>query len=420
MQVAMDFTAKSAVGASVFELRHGDCVEVMKALPDASVDAVVCDPPAGIAFMGKSWDEDKGGRNGWVAWMTEVMREAIRLLKPGGHAVVWALPRTAHWTAWALEDAGFEVRDAVLHCFGTGFPKSQNISKFIEKMDASDAAKQWTGWGSALKPSQEIWWLCRKPLDGTVAANVLKHGTGALNIDGCRVAASDGANLARNNQIGDNGWKNSSGGPNTAAIRAAEGLPALGRWPANLLLSHSPACVHLDNADDTDLWACVPGCPVRAMDMQSGPSGGCAPASGPTLGKLGKHGIYGKATGENMGKVAFHGKVDGASRFFMRFDPMDAPFIYQAKANTKDRSAGMEGRNSHPTVKSTMLMAYLCRLVTPPGGVVLDPFMGSGSTGVAALREGFRFIGIEREEEYFDIAKQRMEHAKNQNNAKEG
>jgi hypothetical protein len=117
-----------------FTLHRGDCVEGMKTLPDASVDAVVCDPPAGIAFMGKSWDEDKGGRAGWVGWLTEVMREAIRVLKPGGHALVWALPRTSHWTAWALEDAGFEVRDAVLHCFGTGFPKSQDISKFIDKI----------------------------------------------------------------------------------------------------------------------------------------------------------------------------------------------------------------------------------------------------------------------------------------------
>jgi hypothetical protein len=397
-----------------YTLIKADCVEAMQDMPDASVDAVVCDPPAGIAFMGKEWDKDKGGRNGWVAWMTEVMCEALRVLKPGGHAVVWALPRTAHWTALALEDAGFEVRDAVLHCFGTGFPKSQDISKFIEKMDGTDAAKKWAGWGSALKPSQEIWWLCRKPLDGTLAANTLKHGVGGLNIDGCRVGGEPSPsverrkNAAPGESIGASGWTTPARPPEYNMQRVGE---TLGRWPANLLLSHSPSCVHLDTEGDTDLWACVPGCPVRAMDAQSGPSGGCAPASGPTLGKLGKHGIYGKATGENMSKVAFHGKVDGASRFFMRFDPNDAPFIYQAKANTKDRSAGIEGRNSHPTVKSTALMAYLCRLVTPPGGIVLDPFMGSGSTGVAALREGFRFIGIEREQEYFDIATQRIEHA---------
>ena len=425
-----------------YTLIKADCVEAMQDMPDASVDAVVCDPPAGIAFMGKEWDKDKGGRDGWVAWMTEVMCEALRVLKPGGHAVVWALPRTSHWTALALEDAGLEVRDAVLHCFGTGFPKSLDISKAIDAMrgaerkivgqsrtvnqktsvslkasklheeygthvpitePATDDAKKYQGWGSNLKPSQEIWWLCRKPLDGTIAANTLRHGVGGLNIDGCRVGIEGGTRAVgsspnNNNVYGD-------------GMRGQAYESAGGRWPANLLLSHSPSCVHLDTADDTDLWACVPGCPVRAMDAQSGPSGGCAPASGPTLGKLGKHGIYGKATGENMSKVAFHGKVDGASRFFMRFDPNDAPFIYQAKANTKDRSAGIEGRNSHPTVKSTALMAYLCRLVTPPGGVVLDPFMGSGSTGVACIKEGFRFIGIEREAEYYEIAKQRVGYA---------
>ena len=431
-----------------YTLIHSDCVDAMRKMPDASVDAVVCDPPAGIAFMGKEWDKDKGGRDGWVAWMTEVMCEALRVLKPGGHALVWALPRTSHWTALALEDAGFEVRDAVLHCFGTGFPKSKDISKFIDKAageerevvgekggryatpkqdfrggkhhagadtptalfntitaPATDAAKKWAGWGSALKPSQEIWWLCRKPLDGTLAANTLKHGVGGLNIDGCRVG-SDTIQTNRYNVGGDMTSLHGSQAGNEYVSSTHTG-----RWPSNFLLSHSPSCVHIDTDDDTDLWACVPGCPVRAMDMQSGPSGGCAPASGPTLGKLGKHGIYGKATGENMSKVAFHGKVDGASRFFMRFDPNDAPFVYQAKANTKDRNAGVESRNTHPTVKSTSLMAYLCRLVTPPGGVVLDPFMGSGSTGVAALREGFRFIGIEREQEYFDIATQRIEHA---------
>ena len=177
------------------------------------------------------------------------------------------------------------------------------------------------------------------------------------------------------------------------------------------MLSHSLSCVHVDADDDTDLWACVPGCPIRALDAQSGPSGGCAPASGPTLGKLGKHGVYGKAKGENMGAVAFHGKVDGASRFFMRFDPNDAPVIYLPKTSTKERKDGLAERNSHPTLKSVALMSYLCRLVTPPGGVVLDPFMGSGTTGVAALREGFRFIGIEREAEYFAIAEARLDHA---------
>lgn len=420
-----------------YTLINDDCIVAMRKMPDLSVDSIVCDPPAGIAFMGKLWDKDKGGRSAWVGWLAEVMREAIRVLKPGGHALVWALPRTSHWTAWALEDAGFEVRDAVLHCFGTGFPKSQDISKFIDKSagverevvgkhpnpagnkpgtaslnmgvhgmpseanitaPATDAAKKWAGWGSALKPSQEIWWLCRKPLDGTLAANTLKHGVGGLNIYGCRVGVEGGTRAVGSSPNNNNVYGDGMGG------QAYE--PAGGRWPANLLLSHSPSCVHLDTADDTDLWACVPGCPVRAMDAQSGI--GFSSVRKPT----GKDDRESK-NGSNMvirridDKPRGANDAGGASRFFMRFDPNDAPFIYQAKANTKDRNAGVE-RNHHPTVKSTSLMAYLCRLVTPPGGVVLDPFMGSGSTGVAALREGFRFIGIEREQEYFDIAQQRI------------
>ena len=428
-----------------YTLIKADCVEAMQDMPDASVDAVVCDPPAGIAFMGKEWDKDKGGRDGWVAWMTEVMCEALRVLKPGGHAVVWALPRTSHWTALALEDAGFEVRDAVLHCFGTGFPKSQDISKFINKaagvereiigekggryatpkqdfrggkhhagadvptalfnsvtVFATDAAKKWAGWGSALKPSQEIWWLCRKPLDDTLAANTLKHGVGGLNIDGCRVG-SDTIQTNRYNVGGDMTSLHGSQAGNEYVSSTHTG-----RWPSNLLLSHSPSCIHLDTEGDTDLWACVPGCPVRALDAQSG-------TSKSTIGKP----RAAKQSGAGWGMTATGAEYDdigGASRYFMRFDPNDAPFIYQAKANTKDRSAGIEGRNSHPTVKSTSLMAYLCRLVTPPGGVVLDPFMGSGSTGVACIKEGFRFIGIEREAEYYEIAKQRVGYASKETN----
>jgi hypothetical protein len=448
----MPLFASVKVATLPYTLHNGDCLDVLKTLPDASADAVVSDPPAGISFMSANWDSDKGGRTEWVRWMTEVMTECFRVLKPGGHALVWSLPRTSHWTAWALEDAGFEVRDCISHQFGTGFPKSLDLSAAIDKIEGaerteiigarhrnvkpfddkngwnannttgshnymapkSDPAKKYAGFGTNLKPAYEAWWLCRKPVEGTIAANVLKHGTGGLNIDACRVGGEPSPSVERRKSaapresIGSTGWVTPARPPEYNVQRAGE---ALGRWPANLMLSHSPACVHVDADDDTDLWACVPGCPIRALDAQSGPSGGCAPASGPTLGKLGKHGVYGKAKGENMGAVAFHGKVDGASRFFMRFDPNDAPFIYLPKTSTKERKEGLAERNSHPTLKSVALMSYLCRLVTPPGGVVLDPFMGSGTTGVAALREGFRFIGIERESEYFAIAEARLDHA---------
>ncbi|NCC59251.1 MAG: site-specific DNA-methyltransferase, partial [Synergistales bacterium] len=177
------------------KLYHGDCLEIMKTLEAGSVEAVVTDPPAGIAFMGKSWDRDKGGRDNWIAWMEQVARECLRLIKPGGHALVWALPRTSHWTAMAWENAGWEVRDRIAFAFGSGFPKALDVGKAIDAMagnnpitaPSTEAAKQWDGWKSALKPAIEDWWLFRKPLDGTIAGNVLKHGVGALNVEACRV-----------------------------------------------------------------------------------------------------------------------------------------------------------------------------------------------------------------------------------------
>lgn len=218
----------------------GDALAVLKGLPENSVDAIVTDPPAAVSFMGREWDSDKGGRTQWVGWLSQVMREALRCLKPGGHALVWALPRTSHWTALALEDAGFEIRDCVYHLFGSGFPKSLDISKAIDKMadaerevighvdgrgsydgsirtprekftgnvwnngeaggttlapitaPATPEAQQWQGYGTALKPAVECWWLCRKPLsESSIAANVLRWSTGAINIDACRVGAEN-------------------------------------------------------------------------------------------------------------------------------------------------------------------------------------------------------------------------------------
>jgi len=246
-------------------IHSGDNLEIMRDMDAESVDAVVTDPPAGIAFMGKDWDKDKGGRTEWVAWMTEVMGETLRLLKPGGHALVWALPRTSHWTAWALEEAGFEIRDCVYHVFGSGFPKSHNISKAIDKMKgaergsdyiptngnvygqgkakaagvdrtpgailthapATPEAEQWDGWGTALKPAVECWWLVRKPFPGTVAGNVLEWGTGGINVDGCRVEAVD-ENYEKNSNRDNvkSHWGNSNGNTNVKANPQ-------GRFPAN-------------------------------------------------------------------------------------------------------------------------------------------------------------------------------------------
>lgn len=402
----------------IVKLKQGDCLEVLRKAPGDYADSLVADPPAGISFMGKDWDDDKGGRDQWIAWLTEVMKEAMRVLKPGAHGLVWALPRTSHWTAMALENAGFEIRDVVNHLFGTGFPKSLDVSKAIDKAagaerpvigkllapastnrvqpfgrpdhsgsgwqdepnltaPATDEAKQWQGWGTALKPACEHWILVRKPLgEKTVAANVLRHGTGALNIEGCRISLAAGERPSGSGNASKGsveGWGNGGKGSTT---------PATGRFPANLILSHSDEC-----ADD----ACADGCAVAALDGQSGIS----KSAGGRIGN--KDGGIAVPGGRfEKGDPGF-GDVGGASRFF-----------YVAKASKRDKGED----NTHPTVKNTELMAYLIKLITPPSGVVLDCFMGSGSTGVAAVRSGFSFVGIEKEEEYFKIAEARIEREK--------
>ena len=387
----------------MIELIHGDSAWELDLMADETVDAVVCDPPAGIAFMGKSWDKDKGGRDAWIEWLEGIMRNCLRVLKPGGHCLVWALPRTSHWTAMAVENAGFEIRDVVTHCFGTGFPKSLNVSKAIDKAagaerevigftkgrsgsihgggqsvgqddpitapatDATDAAKQWDGFGTALKPASEHWILARKPLIGTVAANVLEHGTGALNIDACRVGENPGYSYP--NGPGGNSFSvgSSPDGTRTASVESTKG-----RWPANLVLS---------------------GDAVEEMDRQSGHLKQGGGISGKEPSQRTKT-VYGK--GSEREPWTPHAGSGGASRFF-----------YCAKPSKKERGEG----NVHPTVKSIVLMRWLIKLITPPGGTVLDPFMGSGTTGLACIEEGFDFIGIEQEEEYFEIAKGRLDDA---------
>jgi len=377
---------------------HGDCREVMATLDAESADAIVCDPPYGLLFMGKGWDHGVPGVEFWT--------EAMRVAKPGAHLLAFGEPRTFHRLACAIEDAGWEIRDCVMWVYGSGFPKSLDVSKAIDKAagaerpvvgvtrksiksmgvgegafsddnyqwqaefnrtaPATDAARQWTGWGTALKPAYEPIILARKPLRGTVAANVLAHGTGALNVDGCRVAAVAGdepLKWAHGRGMGFHGADNR--GKCEATTTSA------GRWPANVLLDEAAAVL---------------------VDGQSGELKSGAPG----IKRAGNTGAaYGAESRQPGTQMSGFGDSGGASRFF---------YTSKASAEDRDRWAG----NDHPTVKPTDLMKYLCRLVTPPRGLILDPFMGSGPTLYAAKELGFRAIGIEIEERYCEIAAKRL------------
>lgn len=357
-------------------LLHGDCLEELRKLPDNSVDSVVTDPPYGLSFMGKKWDYDVPSEDVWS--------ECLRVLKPGGHLLAFAGTRTQHRMAVRIEDAGFEIRDMIAWVYGSGFPKSHNLKD------------EWEGWGTALKPALEPITVARKPFAGTVAENVQAHGTGAINVDVCRVGTNKRVPGGAMNSDAPN-WLRKHGHGSGFGPRNPEqsGMnPNIGRWPANLIHDGSEEVVRL------------------------------FPYS--------KTGNVGSYTRQNTG--GYSGSMPEKNTSFHKGDQGSAArFFYCAKASKRDRDEGLEERlamrygekaqgplpqqtpskpvaqrNHHPTVKPTALMQYLCRLVTPPGGKVLDPFMGSGSTGKAALAENFDFIGIERDAEYYEIAKHRI------------
>lgn len=353
----------------MINLMHGDCLEVLRTLPDNSVDAVVTDPPYGLSFMGKKWDYDVPA--------TEVWAECLRVLKPGGHLLAFAGTRTQHRMAVRIEDAGFEIRDMIAWVYGSGFPKSLDVSKAIDKAGgtldgayditapATEAAQQWQGWGTALKPAMEMITMARKPLVGTVAENVLAHGTGAINVDGCRVGCEARPVMVRTETVVS---ATSMNGQSTGATSSGE-LTTSGRWPANLIHDGSEEpCALLGDA--ARFFYCAK---ASKRDRDEGLEGFEAKQASSA---------YGDGLNTATKIRTQEQAINGVSRELRR--------------------------NNHPTVKPTDLMRYLCRLVTPPGGVVLDPFMGSGSTGKAAMLEGFQFIGIEREAEYLEIARARI------------
>jgi site-specific DNA-methyltransferase (adenine-specific) len=458
-------------------LYHGDCLDVMATLEENSIDSIVTDPPYGLEFMGKEWDHGVPGVPFWA--------EALRVAKPGAALLAFGGTRTHHRLMCAIEDAGWEIRDVVMWVYGSGFPKSHDISKAIDKAagaereykprtridgkptghnggwknsacdvslctpePATDAAALWDGWGTALKPAYEPIIVAMKPRDGTFANNALTWGVAGINVDGCRIAHNEPCKPMAAQNDGNKVYAQAGRYEPTTELKPS------GRWPANLVLSHTPECRqvgvrkvgngnggparHNENdgtvakgkqyehvtrnygTETIPAWECAPGCPVAMLDEQSGerPSGG---------------------TGG--GGLTFHGQeyvkppktreadTGGASRFF-----------YTAKASRKERELGLDGRdrrkvndgrqtpidnpyqrgetprrNTHPTVKPLELMRWLCRLTaTPTGGVVLDPFMGSGTTGMAAVLEGREFVGIELERESFEIAEARIAWAQEQ------
>jgi DNA modification methylase len=498
-----------------YQILHGNNLDILPTLPDNSVDAIVTDPPYELGFMGKKWDSSG------IAYNVELWRECLRVLKPGGHLLSFGGTRTWHRIAVAIEDAGFEVRDSIAWMYGSGFPKSLDVSKAIDKstgenkqrqlkfvnwmrstgMTAKEAnaivqkadiashyfrldqpaiatadlfdklrpylpevpeeierlvaertgiewtayknrevigqqtqgklavapgqdndrsqveleitspatpeAQQWEGWGTALKPAFEPVIVARKPLIGTVAANVLEHGTGGLNIDGSRIGTTDNLNGGAYSDNREKSTNQVFGEYNR--LSSADFAAPLGRWPANVILDEYTAGLLDEQSGQTASKAANRGLQV------SGQAGGLA----------GSNPNYKDGTDSVRG----HNDSGGASRFF-----------YVAKASKRDRNEGLEElgskvieigderpsgnswerrgkgqdtprQNFHPTVKPTALMRYLVKLVTPPGGVVLDPFTGSGSTGKAAILEGFDFIGIELTDEYLPIIEGRLKHA---------
>lgn len=487
-------------------VHHGDAIEVMRGIPDTSIHAVVTDPPYALSFMAKAWDVFEC--HAFQAWCEQWARECLRVLKPGGHLLAFGSTRTAHRLTCGIEDAGFEIRDTITWIYGSGFPKSLDVSKAIDKArddradilrvttylaehaekrgitradvdkhmgtsdmgawwlsrlphrcqvprweqwlklreligfgdemnaevwrlngrkgtpgeaweqrekigegfridrkdsavpygggtaegfyvitaPATDAARQWQGWGTALKPSAEPVIVARKPLSGTVAATVCEHGTGAINVDACRVAATDKAKfpagvVSKTEQV-------FGGGAGRYADRArGEDSNPSGRWPTNTVFVHGEQCGE----------RCQDGCPVAELDAQSGITISSDRPRKNTAAAHNKTSSMGKSSGDWM--TGGHADTGGASRFF----PV---FRYEAKAPTAERPK-IHGK-AHPTVKPLGLMRWLVRLVTPPGGIVLDPFAGTGTTGHAARAEGFRAVLIERDDDHIPLIVSRL------------
>lgn len=459
-----------------WEIFQGDCREVVSLFDDNTFDAILTDPPYELGFMDRDWD--KSG----ISYDPATWQAMLRVLKPGGHMLCFAGTRTFHRITCAIEDGGFQIRDCLMWLYGSGFPKSHNVGLAIDKAKGgkdrgkavataltklpyqggqygqqsteklpsgqqlpayepqSDEAKQWDGWGTNLKPAWEPIILARKPLDEkTIVANVLEHGTGALNIDATRIhgADSEGKDYtvkrlkpgATPNKTGGNWRPENDDHLPWEKERVYKGQTKDGRWPANLTLSHSEDCICVgkqtvkgrtinrfddgakpfgkgaghdytseDFPDDlVEIWACVPGCPIRMLDDQVGDTGN----------KWKKN--YGEQYAEE--KRQYKGGTFAGGGYLGNSTYSDAGgpsrYFYCSKASKKERTCDGQVDNKNPCIKPLDLLRYLVRLITPPGGIVLDPFCGSASGGVACIAEGFDYVGIDVEELDVEVAKER-------------
>jgi DNA modification methylase len=396
------------------KLVQGDCLDVLRCLEEGEADALVTDPPSGTGFMQRKWDSFKS-RDAFVDFLTLRLAECRRVCRPGAVGLVWALPRTSHWTALAIEEAGWVIEDRIAHMFGTGFPKAKH----------------------RLKPACEDWWLCRNP------------GPLWLGVDECRLATSE--DRTRPPRSANSIYGNGSG----TNLTASPSHPA-GRWPANTVISHHPECVcqgtkkvksgngvrgsdsgnqmygggkgldrpstgqvvgyaDADGTETVENWTCHPDCPIRLLDEQAGERRSYCSNQATAEAASGKEfvnknrAVYelSKSNGKSFVRGRMYADKGGASRFFANFPTEEdtSRMLYCSKASKKDRGEG----NVHPTVKSTSLMSWLVKLACPEGGLVLDPFAGSGSTGVACLRNGRRFFGVESDRESCLTAARRLQ-----------
>ena len=388
---------------STYKLINGDCIAEMKKMKDNSIDSIVTDPPYEIGFMNKGWD------NTGIAYNKDMWKQALRVLKPGGHMLAFSSTRTYHRMVCAIEDSGFEIRDQLAWIYGSGFPKSQNVGKMIDKKSGKTKdAKKYDGWGTALKPAQEPIVLARKPLsEKTVAANVIKHGTGAIDIDNSRVGTDD--------KFGG-GAKGSSG---FAAGYTDEGWVAgsnKGRWPANIIHDGSEEVLELfpDNVKG-GTWAKTKG--MRAFNNEGKDTEAIITGTDKSVGSAARFFYCAKANKQDRNdgceeitaKSITNSKGNGLGRVC---NICSASILKPCECENNSWILPATNKNNHPTVKPTALMQYLIKLITPIGGTVLDPYNGSGSTGKAAmLLKQYNYIGIDLSAEYIEISKARIEAA---------